>query len=472
MKLNQLKQDRLEIAREEYSKLINPVVKDLLGEYSTFEWVVYKTERPIDFWKKDLPQETVREELHKAMYKAMRDMVCESLFKSFGPTSGPSESCRVANEASYVAYMVMEHPEKVDADDASYRIGYLLPQASTYLWEFGMRRIAEKLDFDGDPDSLAVALNELYPAPVEYDFDFGKMVNIEQLIDNGCLIYCRTLEEAHDLDCGCSGDGIPHSSAGYLVATDEDNLCVGIVPIRPATPSLLYGNSEQFQDENSFVQHENTHRELPPVKTDNPFIRGMLKYAIEKETLVKIRYIDRDGEETVRLIRPDSLEEKTTGWYLDAYCTLREDHRLFFLPRIQEVIMTGKTASKDDAQVQNEVEQAKVEQTSNQQSEGPERIVESGQQEVRKSDAPIAPHAAPIEKKDEGNEQELSEYDREQKKDKQRLLKWIESVGFMLITTAFIFVVASSTSSKQMFFTAIVFGLIQWAWIVFFSFKY
>ena len=56
MKLNQLKQDRLEIAREEYSKLINPVVKDLLGEYSSFEWVVYKTARSNDFRKKDIPR--------------------------------------------------------------------------------------------------------------------------------------------------------------------------------------------------------------------------------------------------------------------------------------------------------------------------------------------------------------------------------------------------------------------------------
>ena len=104
MKLNQLKRDWLEIASEEYIKLINPVVNALLGEYSMFEWVVYKTERPIDFQKKDLPQEIIREKLHKAMYKAMRGMVCEALFKSFGPTSGPSESCRVANEASFVAY--------------------------------------------------------------------------------------------------------------------------------------------------------------------------------------------------------------------------------------------------------------------------------------------------------------------------------------------------------------------------------
>lgn len=345
MKLNQRCQDRLDIAREEYDKLINPVVKELLGEYSAFEWVIYKTERPFDFWKKDLPHETVREILRKAMYKTMRSMVSEALFKSFGPTTGPSESCRVAIEASLVAYMVMEHPEKVDADDASYRIGYLFPQASTYLWELGMRRIAEKLDFKGDPDSLAVALNELYPAPMEYDFDFGKMVNIDQMIDSGCLSYCRTLEEAHDLDCGCSGDGIPHSSAGYLIATDEDNLCIGFVPIRPATPSMLYGNSEQFRDEYSFVPRENVLRDLPPAQTDNPFVRGMLKYAIEKGDQVKIRYIDRDGEETVRLIRPESLEEKTTGWYLDAFCTLREDRRLFFLPRIQEVIMTGEPTS-------------------------------------------------------------------------------------------------------------------------------
>ena len=77
-----------------------------------------------------------------------------------------------------------------------------------------------------------------------------------------------------------------------------------------------------------------------------------LKDAIGKGVLVRIRYVSRDGEETVRLVRPDALEEKATGWYLDAYCTMREDQRTFFVPRIREAVLTDEPAPKDDERIQ------------------------------------------------------------------------------------------------------------------------
>ena len=54
MRISQLTPTRLKIAREEYDKLVTPIVTKLLGGYSAFEWVLYRAEYPFEFWKKVL----------------------------------------------------------------------------------------------------------------------------------------------------------------------------------------------------------------------------------------------------------------------------------------------------------------------------------------------------------------------------------------------------------------------------------
>ena len=55
MRLKRLAPERLEIAREEYAKLVNPVVKELLGEYCSFEWVMYRASEPMSSGKETCP---------------------------------------------------------------------------------------------------------------------------------------------------------------------------------------------------------------------------------------------------------------------------------------------------------------------------------------------------------------------------------------------------------------------------------
>lgn len=62
-----------------------------------------------------------------------------------------------------------------------------------------------------------------------------------------------------------------------------------------------------------------------------------LRQAIEKSQRVAIQYLNRNGTESERIIEPSNLILKGYLWYLQAYCTLRGDFRVFRLSRIREL---------------------------------------------------------------------------------------------------------------------------------------
>ena len=355
MKLKRLTPERLGIAREEYDKLINPVVKKLLGEYSTFEWVMYRVSEPTEFWKRDLPADTVRQKLQKAIFYALRDMMCESFVSFYGPTTGPTETSRVVQWAALEANHILHHPEDVDAESAAYEVETYPRHASSYLGEAGLKRIAEKLDFNGDPDSLAPALDELYPDPAEYDYEEEKNVDIEKDIDNDCLFFCSTLAEVEEISWRDNWEGVPHSSVGYLLFIDEEKNLARIAAIRPEIPLCT-----TFDRLCTFA-HVPAEKEKDLTQDDSTVLTT-LEQAIGKGFLVQIQYVDRDGEETERLIRPDKLEQKATGWYLNAYCTLREDQRTFCVNRIRKAVLTVIPAPHDNEELQDVQEQPQAEQ--------------------------------------------------------------------------------------------------------------
>ena len=347
MRLKRLAPERLQIAREEYVKLANPTVLELLGEYCSFEWVMYRASEPMDFWKKDLSADIVREKLHQALFYALRDMLCESFVSFYGPTTGPTETSRVAQWASLEAGHILRRPDEADAEGAAYEVDSYPRHASSYLGEDGLKRVAEKLEFEGDPDSLAPALDKLYPDPSEYDYDEEKKVDVEQEIDGECLFYCETIADVKEITWMDSWDEVPRSSVGYLLACDEEKDILRLAPIRPATP-LCFEFDHPCRFSKVPAPKETAYGPLPPAKPDDLAVRTTLAQAIGKGYLVRICYVDRNGEETERLVRPDSLERKESGWYLDAYCTLREDRRLFFVPRIREAVPTNEPAPADD----------------------------------------------------------------------------------------------------------------------------
>ncbi|WP_172194547.1 helix-turn-helix transcriptional regulator [Saccharibacillus qingshengii] len=75
------------------------------------------------------------------------------------------------------------------------------------------------------------------------------------------------------------------------------------------------------------------------------FIRGrvdLLRTAAREAVRVEIRYLNMNGGESVRLLEPAVLLMKGNVWYLQAYCLLREEFRIFRLSRMLEVRRTGE----------------------------------------------------------------------------------------------------------------------------------
>ena len=73
---------------------------------------------------------------------------------------------------------------------------------------------------------------------------------------------------------------------------------------------------------------------------DEASIRDSIAQAMERHVLLEIRYVDKHGKETVRLVRPDSVK----GSVLFAYCMTRQAERAFVLSRIQEFRLTDQPA--------------------------------------------------------------------------------------------------------------------------------
>ena len=73
---------------------------------------------------------------------------------------------------------------------------------------------------------------------------------------------------------------------------------------------------------------------------DESKIRDAIAQAMERHVLLEIRYVDKHGKETVRLVRPDSIK----GSVLFAYCMTRQAERAFVISRIQEAYLTNQPA--------------------------------------------------------------------------------------------------------------------------------
>lgn len=72
-------------------------------------------------------------------------------------------------------------------------------------------------------------------------------------------------------------------------------------------------------------------------------VMKFLRKAIEERRRVVIEYISSAGTSQHRIIEPVSLILKSSIWYVQAYCTMRNDFRVFRLSRIQHAELTQET---------------------------------------------------------------------------------------------------------------------------------
>lgn len=65
----------------------------------------------------------------------------------------------------------------------------------------------------------------------------------------------------------------------------------------------------------------------------------LLRSAVIHRRKVRIRYAGSDGSTSGRIVEPHRLAYKANAWYLKAFCTVRQDWRIFRLSRILEFEM-------------------------------------------------------------------------------------------------------------------------------------
>jgi predicted DNA-binding transcriptional regulator YafY len=87
-------------------------------------------------------------------------------------------------------------------------------------------------------------------------------------------------------------------------------------------------------------------RVAPGPRTDAAqAIAEALQQALIESVAVELRYCDVGSRETVRVVEPAGLVGTRHGWYLAAWCRLREAPRAFRLDRIAAATLTGETVS-------------------------------------------------------------------------------------------------------------------------------
>lgn len=75
---------------------------------------------------------------------------------------------------------------------------------------------------------------------------------------------------------------------------------------------------------------------------------NVIQKAIENSSELKIKYHDRNGEITDRVIEPHVIVLKQGLWYIFAYCQLRNDFRFFKTGRIESAIILDKKFNRKD----------------------------------------------------------------------------------------------------------------------------
>ena len=76
----------------------------------------------------------------------------------------------------------------------------------------------------------------------------------------------------------------------------------------------------------------------------------IIKTALQESRQLTFEYADRHGNKTSRTVEPYQLVLKSSHWYLQGYCHIRNDYRLFKLSRMSCLQMQAETFTPRDYQ--------------------------------------------------------------------------------------------------------------------------
>lgn len=69
----------------------------------------------------------------------------------------------------------------------------------------------------------------------------------------------------------------------------------------------------------------------------------IIQTALKNNKLLNIKYLDHYGNQTLRTVEPYQLVSKYSHWYIQCYCLLRMDFRMFKLTRILDLQLSNKS---------------------------------------------------------------------------------------------------------------------------------
>lgn len=69
----------------------------------------------------------------------------------------------------------------------------------------------------------------------------------------------------------------------------------------------------------------------------------IIKSALEENRLLMFEYVAHHGNKTIRTVEPCQLVLKASHWYLQGYCTIRDNFRLFRISRMLNLKMLDET---------------------------------------------------------------------------------------------------------------------------------
>lgn len=90
-------------------------------------------------------------------------------------------------------------------------------------------------------------------------------------------------------------------------------------------------------------------RVVPPEPPRAPApIAGVLEEGVRRATVVRLRYVDAAGVATSREVEPVGFHGDAEGWYLVAWCRLRQAGRVFRLDRVRAAAATSEPVARRD----------------------------------------------------------------------------------------------------------------------------
>ena len=118
-------------------------------------------------------------------------------------------------------------------------------------------------------------------------------------------------------------------------------------PFAPAGSTALRKILAAMRDDDATAAHDLAARvHLLGAPPRVPPVPAVLTDAISARRVLRLRYTDRAGTATTRDIEPLGFVGSSTGWYLLAWCRLRDGIRAFRLDRVDRVTATSERAPR------------------------------------------------------------------------------------------------------------------------------